>query len=320
MQKRKILLVSAIIGVVFVGLWVWGFIALMKSIDVTLGGFSNGVIQGLKEILANFGGMDSDGKLGLFLFIYGVFALPILLVTATALNFIGWAKVERKKCLVTGILYVVSLNFPSAMLCFVEYADMANPIKKKSLLISLILGILAALPWLVCVIFLGDESRSLFITFFTITLAAVIINLFAWKTGKGAVSLVSAVLYMAGGLSIISAIICYIDYAKAKDIKNKSMFTSLALGILAALAWLALVLYEPSANDDGSRIIFIVFLIITLVAAALNYFAWTKEKKALILASAIVYTIGGFSIVSAIICYVNRALYAKKHKKTEELH
>jgi hypothetical protein len=323
MQKRKVLLDSANIGVVFVGLWLWGLVAIIKVDsfsmgDVSMGDFS---IQRLKEFFANIGGLDLDTKLYLCLFFYGFFALPVLLITAAVFNFIAWVKGERKKCLVAGILYAVSLNFPSSVLCFVEYADMANPIKKKPMLISVFFGFLAALSLLLFAIFIVD-SRSVFTALFIISLAAVIINFFAWKTEKGTLALLAAITYTAGILPIVSMVICYINYAKAKNIKNKSLFTSLPLGFLAALFWLLVLLSIQPVNPDdgGSRVTLIVFLIITLVGTALNYFAWLKLKKALILASAIVYTLGVFSIVSAIICYVNLAIYAKKRKKNEELN
>jgi hypothetical protein len=153
-----------------------------------------------------------------------IFALAtILSITATVFNFTGWTKNKRKNCLIAGIPYVLSLNFPSAILCFVEYANMAKPVKSKVTLISAFLGISAALPWLAMAIFfprMGDnDDKVMFIValvFLIITLVGSIINFIAWKTEKRALVLTSAIVYTLGVTSIVSAIICYISFAMRK--------------------------------------------------------------------------------------------------------
>jgi hypothetical protein len=104
MQKSKSLLVSAIIGVVFIGLLVWGFIDTLEEIGRQYRVIQEGFSRSFLDTLFWF---------------YAIFAFPILLIAATVFNFLGRAKDKRKNVLIAGILYILSLNFPSAIICFV---------------------------------------------------------------------------------------------------------------------------------------------------------------------------------------------------------
>jgi MFS family permease len=195
---------------------------------------------------------------------------------------------------------------------------MKKPINNKSMLISVFLGLLVALLVLGFAILLGSPedvggAMGVFIFFLAVPLAAAMVNFFAWKTRKKALALVAAITYTVGILSIVSAVICYINFARwktEKPINNKSMLISVILGLLVALPSLVFAIFI-GAPDDSSRGIFIFFFAVPLAAAIVNFFAWKTRKKALALVAAITYTVGILSIASAVICYINFARWRK---------
>lgn len=175
------------------------------------------LLSELKNILKNiiYGSANTDVKLGFFVFLYFPIG-AIISIIATVQNFIGWSKNKRKNCLYAGILYVITLNIPSAFLSFVGRSDIANPIKKKSLLFSIPIGVLAALVWVLFVVTSINDKENLgtWIFFMVITLVGVIVNILAKLIEKKALTLVAAILYTVGIASVASAVICYINFAR----------------------------------------------------------------------------------------------------------
>ena len=51
-------------------------------------------------------------------------ALFIIHIPAVLLNFFSWRKNAAKKTLIAAILYLVSLNIPSAVLCFISFGKL----------------------------------------------------------------------------------------------------------------------------------------------------------------------------------------------------
>jgi hypothetical protein len=88
------------------------------------------------------------------------------------------------------------------------------------MVISLCLGILAAVLWLILLAspdFTSVGSNAATAIFFAITIiVAALVNLLAIKTGKRALVLVAAILYTIGIASIASAVISYINFARWK--------------------------------------------------------------------------------------------------------
>jgi len=69
-----------------------------------------------KESGGTWGYLTSNG-IGIFFFI----VVPILLIAAFVLNIFGWLKNGAKRMLIADILYLLSLNIPSAVLCFIGF-------------------------------------------------------------------------------------------------------------------------------------------------------------------------------------------------------
>jgi hypothetical protein len=214
MKKSKVLLVSAIIGAVWSIGFIWLALWFFREIFI----LPDDPSQALKDVFNNiihFGSVDSETKSGILIILYS-FIGTVLSIKATVSNFTAYLKNERKKCLHAGILYITALNLPSAILCFVEYFDMAKPVKNKSLLIS----VLFSIPAIICILLLYNISD--FITdddvaitfFFTVTIiVAALFNILAIRTEKKIFVFVAAILYTIGLASVPSAVIRYINFA-----------------------------------------------------------------------------------------------------------
>jgi len=50
--------------------------------------------------------------------------MPILIVSAIVFNIFAWLKNENKKTIISAILYLIGLNIPSAVLCFIGFSKL----------------------------------------------------------------------------------------------------------------------------------------------------------------------------------------------------
>lgn len=82
----------------------------------------------LNEYLEDFGGTVRDVNEGLIreekIRIVITAMLSIISILAILLNIFGWLKNGSKKILIAGILYLIGLNIPSAVLCFIGYRQL----------------------------------------------------------------------------------------------------------------------------------------------------------------------------------------------------
>jgi len=56
--------------------------------------------------------------------IYGFICMPILIVSALLVNIFAWLKNGVKRTLIAAILYLIGLNIPSAVLCFIGFSKL----------------------------------------------------------------------------------------------------------------------------------------------------------------------------------------------------
>ena len=125
LMKKRSLLIASILGILCLIIWL--------IVIFSMGFFSiiNGIREvGLDQIIKNLESpaLEGTGTLEyLPLFIGMLIYIPVVfisLILAITLNVIGWLKNNSKKILIAAILYLVSLNIPSAVLCFIGFGKL----------------------------------------------------------------------------------------------------------------------------------------------------------------------------------------------------
>jgi hypothetical protein len=127
-KKSKILVVAFILGIGF--LFLWG-LATYNNLPLTKRGYEAFVAMNALEYASSYEDYkknveDAGLSLNTGSFWWALTSL-IISVPAILLNFFGWFKNVAKNILVAAILYLVTLNIPSAVLCFICFRKLKKP-------------------------------------------------------------------------------------------------------------------------------------------------------------------------------------------------
>jgi hypothetical protein len=149
-----------------------------------------------------------------YLIIFGL--MGVCGIAAAVLNILGIRKDSDKHILIAGILYIPAVNIVSLVLCFLRYANVV--IKRKLLFAAGIVGIaMTALILMMALVSPVGSDKTAFICFMAASLLAVILNIIRWR-GKlpNVFTLIAGIVYVLSIFGIISAVLCFVDYAIAK--------------------------------------------------------------------------------------------------------
>ena len=255
-------------------------------------------------------------------------AVLFIIITAGSLaglvlNIIAWLKQNEKFVLFSGIAYIFGANPISAIICFVEYFDIKMSIKNKALLYTALFSCLLAVLWTILWIFTermeSDDSGMMpFWLFTSITMGiGVVFNFLAWKKYddekfRAVTGVIAGAFYILGSITVIQAIICFIR--TGSYIKNKLLFYTALCSCLFAVFWSILWIFM-GRDVVGSTMPFILFTSIAMgIGVVFNFLAWKTGIKKMKIIAGIIYLLGIFTVISAIICFIcsrdNRKLAA----------
>ena len=147
-----------------------------------------------------------------------------------------------------------------------------------------------------------------------------IYNLIGWIKGSNTHTLIAGILYILS-LNPVSAPLCLIEYFDGKrKIKNKLLFYTMAYILVFGMMF-NIWMYVSADGSVGLEIL-VYTLIAESIGIILNFIAWkTSNKKAKIFAG-IVYILGIFTVISAILCFIsckdNRKLPKAEEKAARE--
>jgi hypothetical protein len=309
LKKSKLLLVAFILGICVLGIYcLLTYDSFYQQTEIML--YGRQALQGLSdaEIEKWTGEYGEKIKKEYFHRAILFLLLSIISVAAVVLNIISWLKNNKKLSLIAGILYVLCLNVLAAPLCFIERFG-KDKIKNKLLFYTMLYTFIVS----ILVIILIEVSSGLNeidgygIYFIVALIAGLICNFTAWKTDIRLMKHIAGIIYTAGILTVISGIICFVSFAKHRGediIKNKLLFYTMLYSFIVGICF-NLLIYS---SDLG----FSIYLIITISLGLIcNFIAWLKNIRAMKLIAGIVYTLGLFTIISGIICFISFG----KHKK-----
>jgi hypothetical protein len=129
---------------------------------------------------------------------------------------------------------------------------------------------------------------------------SLIFNLISWVKSNNKLTLISGVLYILC-LNIFSAPLCFIEYFGVKyKIKNKLLLYTLICSLIFCVIFILLISLTP--EDTYFRI---YVTITTGIGIILNLIAWKTGIKKLKIIAGVLYVLGIFTIIPAIICFVD---------------
>jgi hypothetical protein len=327
-KKNKVLLVSVIFGALFVVghmiLWVF---AVRSSAAGNIG---------FLDFIRDFFYIAGEDKTVLLALLVPL--LTVITIVAFVTNTIGWYRNSGKLTLASGILSFFSLNWISAKLCLVEHFDAKKKIANKFLLYVALFTLVFVLLWIALWIsmFITDTDYAGITQFFVYSYSAmmgagVALNFIAWKKDSRILKLLAGVFYLLGGFTIISAIACFVyhwiyykitfSYVLKKIKDNFFLYTAVASSVFVFLA-IVLWFYFPyttvradgSSSGTGGYFLFLYYVITMSAGVILHFVAWKKNARKLKILAGVLYLLGVFTIVSAIICFV----YVGKDKRKDE--
>ncbi|MDR0552425.1 MAG: hypothetical protein LBG72_10540, partial [Spirochaetaceae bacterium] len=225
-KKSGLLLAGVIAGFVY-------WISLVVLIIIGIVKLQTGFL----EVMSNLVKDITQGGAGagwVIYFILTFFAMPV----SSALGFFAYLKGSKLLAYIAAVLYLPSLNFLSPALCVIGAKPRYLEGKKTMLIIAGYIGIILALFWAVMYFLSGSDPgfQTAVVVFALITLAAVILNFFAWRTNNALLTLITGTVYVFSCLGIPAAVLCFIVYAKLEKPflrgKNTLLFISFCIGIL----------------------------------------------------------------------------------------
>jgi uncharacterized membrane protein len=297
-KKSGPLLAGAIAGFAY---WIALTVLMVIGVIKSQTGFFEGMSNLVKSITQGF-----EGAGWVVYIILAFFAL----LAASGLNLFAYLKGGAIPAYIAAVLYLPSLNFVSPALCVIGAKPRFLEGRKTMLFVAGYIGAVVTLLWAAMSFLPGmDGARTAFTVFALITLAALALNFFGWRKNNALITLIAGIVYVLSVLGVPSAILCFIVYAKLEKPflrgKRTMLFSAFCIGA-AAFLFLAALCFMPEL-DAGSRTMFIVFVLITLVAVILNFFGWRTNNAKMTLIAAIVYIISIFGIPSAVLCFIGRA-------------
>ena len=161
-----------------------------------------------------------------------------------------------------------------------------------------------------------DVLRGLGIIISTVCIIlSFIFNLIGLNKGSKRHILIAGILSVLG-LNLVSAPLCIVEYYDGQSkIKNKLLYYTMIYTFIFNALLIALFLAAFANDEDKSIVPFLIYIIYTVSAGIiLNFIAWkTGNNKAKIIAG-IVYVLGLFTIISAVICFISGKDFLKAIK------
>jgi len=182
--------------------------------------------------------------------------------------------------------------------------------------VDFITGLRNMLIWI-----MNISSKELFgLVFLTVVNIVVplafIFNLIGWLKSNNKYIQIGGVLYTLSA-NIVSAPLCFVEYFDAKHkIKNKPLlYTMLYTLILSVACFLLIAVGNGGFTDmmtgvdgidlSGSTGGFGSYLLITISLGIIsNFIAWKFDKKIFKFITGLIYALGIFTVIPAIICFI----------------
>jgi hypothetical protein len=211
-QKKKtgLLLASSIVGFAYwIGIFGTFWYFVIQDIK------STGQVQpqiGFFEGLSNLV-KDFEAVKGLLLFI-GIIAL---FIAPSVFSLISWKKGNKLWGGIASVLYILTFNLVSAIMCIIGTKPRFLEDRKTLLFIAGYIGIVFAALWvLLCTPMSGPGSKTMFIVFTLIAFFAVILNFIGWHKNTALITLIAGIVYVLSVTGIPSAVLCFIGRAQLK--------------------------------------------------------------------------------------------------------
>jgi hypothetical protein len=302
-RKSSLLLAGASAGFVY---WISLVVLIVTGIIKSQTGFFEGISNLVKSI--------TQGGEGAGWMIYAVLAFFALLA-ASALNLLAYLRGGAIPAYIAAVLYLPSLNILSPALCVTGAKPRFLEGRKTMLFIAGYTGVILIL--LLTGIFfipgMDADSRTMLTVLMLLTLAALVLNFFGWRTNNALAALAAGIVYVLSGLGILPAVLCFIAYAKLEKPFLRGtktiLFTALCTG---AVIFLLIGILSASISVYAGKLFWVILALVTLAAVILNYIGWRKNNAALTLAAAIVYIVSILGIPLAVLCFAGRARLKKQ--------
>jgi hypothetical protein len=210
-KKSGLLLAAAVFGFVY---WIALIIAAIiagKNAQVQV---QVGFFEGMSNIVKSlFRGDEGSGWI-LYTALFFI-SMP----AAAVLSLIAYFRESRKAAYISAVLYLVSFNFISILLCVIGLRPAFLQGRKTMLFIAAYIGIVFALVELGFVVIggLSDPSAIPFFVYFVITiLIAATLNFTGWLKNNVKLSLAAAIAYILSVFGIPLVVLCFIGFWKLK--------------------------------------------------------------------------------------------------------
>jgi hypothetical protein len=148
--------------------------------------------------------------------IMGILALSIV---PSVLGLIAWKKDKKLLGGIAGVLYILTCNFVSAIMCVIGIRPRFLEGKKTLLFIAGYIGIvLVLLLGILTLSTMKDDPGSIagMLYFLISLLLAIILNGIGWQKNSAKLTLAAAIIYIVSGFGIPSAVLCFIGRAQLK--------------------------------------------------------------------------------------------------------
>ena len=176
------------------------------------------VFEGIKS-LAKLIASGGEGSLELIVPILWLLALA----ASPVLSLVAWLKDKKIPAYIAAVLYLLSLNLISTLLCLIGARPRFLEGKKTLLFIAGYIGIVILAFWVLMCTPLSDpmDSKTMFVVFALISFLALILNFAGWLKNNGKVTLIAAIAYILSVTGIPSAVLCFIGRAQLKKRSDK---------------------------------------------------------------------------------------------------
>ena len=218
-------------------------------------------------------------------------------------NFIAWKTSNEKAKIIAGVFYVLGiLTIISAVVCFISGKDYLKAIKNKLLFYSMVITFVISAASIAIGVDVGiGDSLPFWIYAISMVIAGLILNFIAWKTSNDKAKIIAGIVYILGIFNIISGVLCIISgrhYLKA--IKNKLLFYAMVITFVIGAILIAITV---SMGSEGKSMFY--FISVPIVGFILNFIAWKTNNKKVKIIAGIVYILGIFTVISAILCFIS---------------
>jgi hypothetical protein len=207
-KKSRLLLASSVVGIAYwigvLGFFLYWVIQGIKSAGPVQVGF----FEGLFNLVRDF-----EAVKWLLLFI----GIIVLFIAPSVLGLIAWKKDKKLLGGIASVLYILTFNLVSAIMCIIGVRPRFLEGRKTLLFIAGYIGILSLALWvLLCTPLSGPDGDTMFIVFALISFLALILNFIGWHKNSAKLTLAAAIVYIVPVLGIPPAVLCFIGRAQLK--------------------------------------------------------------------------------------------------------